>query len=189
MVLIAVDVTITVVTCTIVVVLLNNNIMFLHLDLLLFLLLTTQSPMQFEDHSILYILNETDAGDRPLEEAVRIGDRIAIMRDGKMVQIGTAEDIVMEPADDYVADFVAGISRLKVVHAHAVMQPIEEFVSKNGRVPADTPRVDTDETLSALINLAIDDESPIVVRADSKDVGVITRADLLRTVIEGTEVS
>ena len=124
-----------------------------------------------------------------LDEAVRIGDRIAIMRDGKMVQIGTAEDIVMEPADDYVADFVAGISRLKVVHAHAVMQPIEEFVSKNGGVPADTPRVDTDETLSALINLAIDDESPIVVRADSKDVGVITRADLLRTVIEGTEVS
>ena len=41
---------------------------------------------------------------------MRIGDRIAIMRDGKMVQIGTAEDIVMHPADDYVADFVAGIS-------------------------------------------------------------------------------
>ena len=38
------------------------------------------------------------------DEAVRIGDRIAIMRDGKMVQIGTAEDIVMNPADDYVAD-------------------------------------------------------------------------------------
>ena len=124
-----------------------------------------------------------------LDEAVRIGDRIAIMRDGKMVQIGTAEDIVMEPADDYVADFVAGISRLKVVHAHAVMQPIDDFVAANGSVPADTPRVETDETLSSLINLAIDDESPIVVTADSKDVGVITRADLLRTVIEGTEVS
>lgn len=124
-----------------------------------------------------------------LDEAVRIGDRIAIMRDGKMVQIGTAEDIVMEPADDYVADFVAGISRLKVVHAHAVMQPIDDFVAANGGVPADTPRVETDETLSSLINLAIDDESPIVVTADSKDVGVITRADLLRTVIEGTEVS
>ena len=52
-----------------------------------------------------------------LDEAVRIGDRIAIMRDGRIVQIGTAEDIVMNPADDYVADFVAGISRLKVVRA------------------------------------------------------------------------
>lgn len=124
-----------------------------------------------------------------LDEAVRIGDRIAIMRDGKMVQIGTAEDIVMHPADDYVADFVAGISRLKVVHAHAVMQPVDVHVAANGPVGADAPRVDEAETLSNLINLAIDDDNPIVVRAEGKDVGVITRADLLRTVIEGTEVS
>ena len=124
-----------------------------------------------------------------LDEAVRIGDRIAIMRDGKMVQIGAAEDIVMDPADDYVADFVAGISRLKVVHAHAVMQPVESFVAESGPIPADAPRVDGDETLSKLINMAIDDNQPIIVEEDSKDVGVITRADLLRTVIEGTEVS
>jgi glycine betaine/proline transport system ATP-binding protein len=124
-----------------------------------------------------------------LDEAVRIGDRIAIMRDGKMVQMGTAEDIVMEPADDYVADFVAGISRLKVVHAHVVMQPIDAFVSANGALPADAPRVDAAETLSTLINLAIDDDNPIIVQTDGNDAGVITRADLLRTVIEGTEVS
>ena len=46
-----------------------------------------------------------------------------------------------------------------------------------------------DETLSTLINLAIDDENPIVVQTEGRDTGVITRADLLRTVIEGTEVS
>ena len=57
-----------------------------------------------------------------LDEAVRIGDRIAIMRDGRVVQIGTPEEIVMQPADDYVSEFVAGISRLKVVRAHAVMR-------------------------------------------------------------------
>ena len=124
-----------------------------------------------------------------LDEAVRIGDRIAIMRDGKMVQIGTAEDIVMHPADDYVADFVAGISRLKVVHAHAVMQPIDAYVAANGPLPADGPRVNEGETLSNLINLAIDDDSAIVVEDGGSDVGVITRADLLRTVIEGTEMS
>ncbi|MEM9581458.1 MAG: glycine/betaine ABC transporter, partial [Pseudomonadota bacterium] len=124
-----------------------------------------------------------------LDEAVRIGDRIAIMRDGMMVQMGTAEDIVMNPADDYVADFVAGISRLKVVHAHAVMQPIEACVKDHGPLSADAPRVDESETLSTLINMAIDDENPIIVRDAGKDVGVITRADLLRTVIEGTEVS
>lgn len=124
-----------------------------------------------------------------LDEAVRIGDRIAIMRDGKMVQIGTAEDIVMNPADDYVADFVAGISRLKVVHAHAVMQPLDKYILAQGPLPSATPRVSEDETLSNLINMAIDDESPILVEDDGKDVGVITRSDLLRTVIEGTEVS
>ncbi|WP_371171055.1 quaternary amine ABC transporter ATP-binding protein [Aliiroseovarius sp. 2305UL8-7] len=124
-----------------------------------------------------------------LDEAVRIGDRIAIMRDGKLVQMGTAEDIVMHPADDYVADFVAGISRLKVVHAHAVMQPLNEHVATHGPLAADAPRVEESETLSNLINMAIDDEKPIVVQQGGQDTGIITRADLLRTVIEGTEVS
>ncbi len=124
-----------------------------------------------------------------LDEAVRIGDRIAIMRDGKMVQIGTAEDIVMEPADDYVADFVAGISRLKVVHAHAVMQPIEGYIAAHGPISSDATRVAPDETLSTLISMAIDDDNPILVQSGGKDLGIIDRTDLLRTVIEGTEVS
>ena len=124
-----------------------------------------------------------------LDEAVRIGDRIAIMRDGKLVQVGTAGDIVMHPADDYVADFVAGISRLKVVHAHAVMQPIEDYIAAHGPLPEGGPRVAEDETLSNLITRAIDEDDAIVVEAEGRDVGVITRADLLRTVIEGTEVS
>ena len=50
-----------------------------------------------------------------LDEAVRVGHRIAIMRDGKVIQIGTPEEIVMKPADDYVADFVKGIS-LSLIH-------------------------------------------------------------------------
>ncbi len=124
-----------------------------------------------------------------LDEAVRIGDRIAIMRDGIVVQIGTAEDIVMNPADDYVADFVAGISRLKVVRAHAVMQPLAAHIDAHGPLPGDAPRVNEGETLSNLINLAIENASAILVEENGTDIGVITRADLLKTVIEGTEVS
>lgn len=124
-----------------------------------------------------------------LDEAVRIGDRIAIMRDGAVVQIGTAEDIVMNPADDYVADFVAGISRLKVVRAHAVMKPLKAHLKENGPMSADAVRVNESETLSNLINLAIESDHAILVEDAGKDIGVITRADLLRTVIEGTEVS
>ena len=125
-----------------------------------------------------------------LDEAVRVGDRIAIMRDGRIVQIGTAEDIVMNPADAYVADFVAGISRLKVVRAHAVMQPIDQyFAADNGELPAAALRVDADASLSALINMAIADDAPIVVAADGKDVGVVTRSDILRTVVEEAEIA
>ncbi|OCW83023.1 glycine/betaine ABC transporter, partial [Pelagibacteraceae bacterium GOM-A3] len=62
-----------------------------------------------------------------LDEAVRVGHRIAIMRDGRVVQIGTPEEIVVNPSDDYVADFVKGISRLKVVQAKTIMQPLEQY--------------------------------------------------------------
>jgi glycine betaine/proline transport system ATP-binding protein len=124
-----------------------------------------------------------------LDEAVRIGDRIAIMRDGRLVQTGTAEDIVMNPADDYVAEFVAGISRLKVVHANAVMQPIDAYTKWGGTVGSDAPRVKASETLSALIDLAIDHDSAILIEENGREVGVVTRADILRTVVEGTEMS
>ncbi len=124
-----------------------------------------------------------------LDEAVRIGDRIAIMRDGRVVQTGTAEDIVMHPADDYVADFVAGISRLKVVRAHAVMQPLAAYIGLHGPVPESAPRVGESETLSTLINMAIGTGDAIIVEDGGAEVGVITRENILRTVIEGTEVS
>ncbi|MDE0113707.1 MAG: betaine/proline/choline family ABC transporter ATP-binding protein [Albidovulum sp.] len=124
-----------------------------------------------------------------LDEAVRIGDRIAIMRDGRVVQVGNAEEIVMNPADDYVADFVAGISRLKVVRAHAIMEPIARYAAGNAPLPSDAPRVSENETLSALIRLAIDSDSPILVEDGNTDVGVVTREGILRTVIEGADVS
>ena len=124
-----------------------------------------------------------------LDEAVRIGDRIAIMRDGRVVQVGTPEEIVMNPADDYVTDFVAGISRLKVVRAHVVMQDFKEYCRESGSPSEHAPRVDENETLSTLIHLAIDSDAPIVVEINQQPAGVITRSHLLKTIIEGTEVS
>ncbi len=124
-----------------------------------------------------------------LDEAVRVGNRIAIMHDGKIVQIGSAEDIVMQPADNYVADFVAGISRLKIVRAHAVMRPLEEYAAQHPPLPDDAPRVSENEMLNRLIRLAIDRDAPMVVESGGQDVGVITRQDILQTVIEGADVS
>lgn len=123
-----------------------------------------------------------------LDEAVRIGDRIAIMRDGRVVQIGTPEDIVMHPADDYVADFVAGISRLKVVRAHAVMQPWN--ADSPVALADNAPTFAADDSLSKLITASIDYDGPLRVADESgQTIGTIDRANLLKTVIEGTETS
>ncbi|MHA5047501.1 quaternary amine ABC transporter ATP-binding protein [Streptomyces sp. SD15] len=56
-----------------------------------------------------------------LNEAMRLGDRIAVMRDGRIVQIGTAEDILVRPADDYVASFTQDVDRSRVLTAGSVM--------------------------------------------------------------------
>lgn len=58
-----------------------------------------------------------------LNEAMRLGDRIAMMRDGRIVQIGTAEQILNDPADDFVAQFVLDVDRTRVLTAGAVMTP------------------------------------------------------------------
>ena len=57
-----------------------------------------------------------------LNEALKIGDRIAIMRDGEIIQQGTPEEIVTLPTDDYVTDFVRDVSRAKVIQAKAIMR-------------------------------------------------------------------
>lgn len=58
-----------------------------------------------------------------LNEAMFLGDRIAVMRDGRIVQIGTPEEILTDPANDYVAQFVQDVDRTRVLTASSVMEP------------------------------------------------------------------
>ena len=58
------------------------------------------------------------------DEAIRLADRIAIMQDGAVIQIGTAEELVMNPASDYVAEFTRDISRARVLTARSIMTPL-----------------------------------------------------------------
>ncbi|GAA4074222.1 hypothetical protein GCM10023065_31210 [Microbacterium laevaniformans] len=58
-----------------------------------------------------------------LNEAMFLGDRIAVMRDGRIVQNGTPEEILTDPANDYVAQFVQDVDRARVLTASAVMEP------------------------------------------------------------------
>jgi len=124
-----------------------------------------------------------------LDEAVRVGERIAIMRDGKIVQVGTAEEIITAPADDYVTDFVAGISRLKVVRAKTLMQKPAQVEAELGPISDDLPSVSPDENLTGIIRLMMKSNTPLLVKGRNKTVGVITQKRVLRSVIEGTETS
>jgi len=123
-----------------------------------------------------------------LDEAVRVGHRIAIMRDGEVVQIGTPEEIVVNPADEYVADFVKGISRLKVVQAKTIMQSIKDYENKFGSIGDNNELVNENDVLSKLIETSISKDKPIIVSNKNKEkVGVISQSDLLKAVIEGNE--
>ncbi|MFV3403228.1 MULTISPECIES: quaternary amine ABC transporter ATP-binding protein [Pseudomonas] len=113
-----------------------------------------------------------------LEEAIRIGDRIAIMKDGVIIQEGTAEDIVLNPADDYVAEFVAGISRLHLVKAHSIMLPPARGQSYE-HLECASPESDLDTLINLLIRSGHD---AVGVRDNGVLVGVISQRDLLRAV-------
>lgn len=116
-----------------------------------------------------------------LDEAIRIGDRIAIMKDGALVQIGTPEKIVTEPVDEYVADFVAGISNLHLVTAGRVMEPVDAYVSRNGELDAVVcPKANPRDDLNRLADLSIDSDHPIIVEENGNVVGVVSKKALLR---------
>jgi len=114
-----------------------------------------------------------------LDEAIRLGTRIAIMRDGQLVQIGTPAEIVRKPADDYVADFVSGLSRLKLLQAADIMRRVDE----RGRatINANCPRARLDSDLDRLVDLAAESDEPIVIETDDGvAVGLVDKKALLR---------
>ena len=120
-----------------------------------------------------------------LDEAVRIGHRIAIMRDGKIVQIGTPEEIVLSPIDEYVADFVRGISRLQIVKASTIMQPLSNLEKKTLSPSKTCQRVSQNDKLSQLYDRALLTNKPlIVINEKHEDVGFITFSDLIKAAIQ-----
>ncbi len=117
-----------------------------------------------------------------LDEAIRIGDRIAIMKDGVIIQVGTAEEIILNPADAYVAEFVAGISRLHLIKAHSVMEPLAAF--RAGYPEADLeslPVTDPEADIDRLIDLALAHPGPgiTVMNGAAEPVGVVSWRSLL----------
>jgi glycine betaine/proline transport system ATP-binding protein len=116
-----------------------------------------------------------------LDEAIRIGDRIAIMKDGVIIQVGTAEEIILNPADAYVAEFVAGISRLHLIKAHSVMVPVAEFRSERPDVDvAALASTSPEADIGELIDLTLaNGGAGIAVGENGSVVGIVTPSSLL----------
>ncbi|GAA1971054.1 glycine betaine/L-proline ABC transporter ATP-binding protein [Amycolatopsis minnesotensis] len=111
-----------------------------------------------------------------LNEAMRLGDRVAMMREGRIVQIGTAEDILNDPANDYVAKFVQDVDRTRVLTAESVMSnPVATIGSGAGpRAALHTMR---EHQYSALF----------VVERDGRLVGVVTDEAVAQAAARGQD--
>ncbi|RSS73340.1 glycine betaine/L-proline ABC transporter ATP-binding protein [Streptomyces sp. WAC06614] len=113
-----------------------------------------------------------------LNEAMRLGDGIAVMRDGRIVQLGTAEDILSRPADDYVASFVQDVDRSRVLTARAVMTRTAE--PEPHGPGCGCPTVAPDTPLGELCAVSARVPHPVVVRgADGSVAGVVPRQRLV----------
>jgi glycine betaine/proline transport system ATP-binding protein len=115
-----------------------------------------------------------------LQEALKLGDRIALMRDGRVVQLGTPEEIVGSPADDYVREFVRDVPREQVLTVRTAMRPATSS-DEAGTGPALRP----DATVSEAIEAVARAGSPARVMSDGRCLGVID-ADALLSVVAGT---
>ena len=104
-----------------------------------------------------------------LDEALRLGDRIAILRDGEVIQQGTGQDIVLRPADPYIEKFVKEVNRARIVYASSVMTPL------NGAAPAGLA-IAADATLEDALREMVqaDVRAAHVLDRDGKPAGSLT---------------
>jgi len=106
-------------------------------------------------------------------EAVRLADRIAIMRHGEIVQVGTAADLVLRPADDYVADFTRDVPRNKVLTAGSVMEPAAGPLN-GAAIAADLP-------LDEVMRMLAEGDGPLTVAdGEGRPVGRVTATGVIR---------
>jgi glycine betaine/proline transport system ATP-binding protein len=111
-----------------------------------------------------------------LAEALKLGDRILIMRDGEIVQIGTPDEVVGAPADEYVRDFTSDVPKSHVLTLKWVMRPPEGD-------PGDGPVLQADQIVRDAARTVLDHDGPCRVVEGDKLVGVVDDMDILRVVV------
>ncbi len=107
------------------------------------------------------------------EEAIRLADRIAIMKDGRVIQVSTPEDLILNPVDDYVAAFTKHVSRAKALRVENIMRPTVRSVDGLSQsVPARSRVIDAASLLRGNSNsmLVVDEKQCVVGEVHWNDV-------------------
>lgn len=130
-------------------------------------LINIQSKLQ---KTIIFITHD-------INEAFKLGDRVAVMKDGKIVQIGTPEEIITEPSDEYIEDFVKDIDRTKIIQAKNIMSKATALgFLKDG------PNVALKEMRSSGIS------SLFIVNREMKLQGIVTVDDTIKAIKDKTKI-
>ena len=111
-----------------------------------------------------------------LSEAVKVGDRIAIMRDGAVVQIGTPEELVANPIDEYVANFVRDIAKSHVLTLKYLARPVEADEAFDG------PELPANMIIRDAAQVILQTHKPVRVSDNGKPLGVVSSEDVLRLI-------
>ena len=118
-----------------------------------------------------------------LDESLRLGDHIGILNAGKLVQVGTPVEIIMNPADDYVKAFVKDVNRSKVVKAKIIMTPSNQFKDKNksnNRI-----KVNEDQFLEEFLSKIVCSDTTVEVVDKKGDIkGYITNKELETSLVK-----
>ena len=113
-----------------------------------------------------------------LDESLKLGDHIGILNGGRLVQVGRPEDIILNPADDYVKAFVKDVNRSKVLRAKTIMTKLDKF-DKSSTKPSSTYKYDEDTFIEDLVPKVLKDRSTIeVVDKKGTTKGYITSDEL-----------
>jgi len=110
------------------------------------------------------------------DEAIRLADRIAIMRDGRIVQVGTAEQLIVSPADAYVAAFTRDAPRARILSARAIMRAPAGAVQTSRSIDAATKVCDFAAAAEA-------DDRPFAVLENGRVIGVVDRAAVMEVLV------
>jgi len=115
-----------------------------------------------------------------LDEAIKIGTRIAIMEGGRIIQSGTAQEILNNPANQYVRDFVAHMNPLAVLTAQDAMQRAAR--RKAGHKNA--PSVEAGASMTQVIQTQLKSDLPVYVTQDEKIVGFVDKEDVHKALVK-----